>query len=164
MNRHVRINHTINWSKSCQGQYHSPPTLRGFDGFSCIQAILDELNISYTVRCTSNCHRLVRFVPNKNQAGADKNYYCIPGDFTNKVKESNEGNFMSPNTCPSCNAELNSDFRFCPSCGYDLKKPIFCPNCQYSNEGNSKFCQECGTARALTSGPERRWGRRSWAF
>jgi len=58
---------------------------------------------------------------------------------------------MSPNTCPSCNAELNSDFRFCPSCGYDLKKPIVCPNCQYSNEYNSKFCQECGTALNSTS-------------
>lgn len=53
---------------------------------------------------------------------------------------------MSQDTCPSCNVELNSDFRFCPSCGYDLKKPIVCPKCQYSNEGNSKFCQECGTS------------------
>lgn len=47
--------------------------------------------------------------------------------------------------CPSCKVELNSDFRFCPSCGYDLNKPIICPVCQYSNESNSKFCQECGT-------------------
>jgi len=41
--------------------------------------------------------------------------------------------------------ELNSQFRFCPGCGFDLQKPIVCPNCQYLNESNSKYCQECGT-------------------
>lgn len=35
--------------------------------------------------------------------------------------------------------------KFCPSCGFDLKKPITCPECNYPNEANSKFCQECGT-------------------
>lgn len=47
--------------------------------------------------------------------------------------------------------ELNSDFRFCPGCGYDLKKPIICPNCQYSNESNSRFCQECGTSLRISN-------------
>ncbi|MBE0681704.1 MAG: zinc ribbon domain-containing protein [Anaerolineales bacterium] len=58
---------------------------------------------------------------------------------------------MSQNICPSCKKELVNDFRFCPHCGYDLKKPVVCSNCQYSNEGNSKFCQECGTPLYSTS-------------
>lgn len=51
---------------------------------------------------------------------------------------------MTQSTCPSCNAELAGEFRFCPNCGHDLQKPIVCPNCEYPNESNSKFCQECG--------------------
>ena len=35
---------------------------------------------------------------------------------------------MTRITCPSCETELNNDFRFCPHCGYDLQKPIVCPN------------------------------------
>lgn len=57
---------------------------------------------------------------------------------------------MPPNTCPSCNVELTGEFRFCPNCGHDLKKPIVCPNCEYQNESNSKFCQECGTPPTKT--------------
>lgn len=46
--------------------------------------------------------------------------------------------------CPKCSVEILESHRFCPSCGYDLNKPIICPECNYSNESNSKFCQECG--------------------
>lgn len=52
---------------------------------------------------------------------------------------------MPKTSCPSCKTESDTNFRFCPYCGFDLKKPITCPNCNYSNEYNSKFCQECGT-------------------
>lgn len=52
---------------------------------------------------------------------------------------------MSDISCPSCNRELASEFRFCPYCGFDLQRPIACPKCGYPNESDSKFCQECGT-------------------
>jgi hypothetical protein len=51
---------------------------------------------------------------------------------------------MTESICSSCSVTVAADFRFCPSCGFDLHKPIVCPNCQYPNENNSKFCQECG--------------------
>jgi hypothetical protein len=51
---------------------------------------------------------------------------------------------MTESICSSCGVTVAADFRFCPSCGFDLHKPIVCPNCQYPNENNSKFCQECG--------------------
>lgn len=51
--------------------------------------------------------------------------------------------------CPNCNANIDDNFKFCPSCGVDLHKPIICPECKYENEPNSKFCQECG--KSLTN-------------
>lgn len=47
--------------------------------------------------------------------------------------------------CPSCNENLQTNFRFCPFCGHDLEKPIICQSCQYINEANSRYCQDCGT-------------------
>lgn len=53
---------------------------------------------------------------------------------------------MAQNLCPSCNAELKVDFRFCPNCGHDLQKPPVCPNCEYPNVSNLKFCPQCGSS------------------
>lgn len=42
--------------------------------------------------------------------------------------------------CPQCNANISDTAKFCPMCGYNIKK--------YEEENNKKnktFCQECGT-------------------
>ena len=61
---------------------------------------------------------------------------------------------MSLPACPSCNAPVSFEFRFCPGCGYDLEKPNRCRACGYVNDNKSKFCQECG-ASLVRRGPGR---------
>ncbi len=53
--------------------------------------------------------------------------------------------------CPACNAELESDFKYCPSCGIDLKealkfpeKPLADPETEIVNEEESAECSICG--------------------
>lgn len=58
----------------------------------------------------------------------------------------------SSQKCPKCNAMVDSNARFCPSCGYDMtkkavyadEKEILCSACSAKLNKNSKFCPECG--------------------
>ena len=58
----------------------------------------------------------------------------------------------SSQNCPKCNAMVDSNARFCPSCGYDMtkkavsadEKEILCSACSAKLNKNSKFCPECG--------------------
>ena len=48
--------------------------------------------------------------------------------------------------CPKCDAEIDGDSSFCPSCGEkinsnDSKK---CPKCGASNKSDASFCDSCG--------------------
>src|SRR5918911_1175546 len=61
--------------------------------------------------------------------------------------------------CPSCEADLPDDSRFCDECGVPM--PVGCPSCGASNRPGAKFCTKCGrkltadtsTARAATPAP-----------
>ena len=54
--------------------------------------------------------------------------------------------------CPKCNATMDANAHFCPSCGFDTskakntneKKTIQCASCSAVLTENSKFCPECG--------------------
>lgn len=55
--------------------------------------------------------------------------------------------------CPKCNADMNSDKRFCATCGFDtagkeeMQAPsdtTSCSNCGHEFSRNVKFCPECG--------------------
>jgi RNA polymerase subunit RPABC4/transcription elongation factor Spt4 len=46
--------------------------------------------------------------------------------------------------CPQCNATLEANFSFCPSCRYHLKPA--CPHCQRSVNPGDKFCPYCGVS------------------
>lgn len=56
--------------------------------------------------------------------------------------------------CPSCNAIIEKDKRFCSECGCDTenvekdndKELITCSNCGFKYNSSVKFCPECGDA------------------
>lgn len=45
--------------------------------------------------------------------------------------------------CPSCNAQLGPNAKFCGECGSPVKRN--CPNCACEVKAGMKFCGECGT-------------------
>ncbi|HEY8389973.1 MAG TPA: SPFH domain-containing protein [Clostridia bacterium] len=49
--------------------------------------------------------------------------------------------------CPSCNANINANAKFCPECGAKIT-PVnatkYCPSCGKANKPQAKFCAECG--------------------
>lgn len=47
-------------------------------------------------------------------------------------------------TCPECEAPLESNAKFCPQCGAQLKAKNQCPECGNSLKPGQKFCPECG--------------------
>lgn len=48
-------------------------------------------------------------------------------------------------TCPSCNAPLASNVKFCPECGAKIQVETTCANCGAKMAAGTKFCPECGT-------------------
>lgn len=52
-------------------------------------------------------------------------------------------------TCPSCQAKVNSGAKFCPECGNDLVKK--CIHCSAVLNGNPKFCPDCGGKQSVES-------------
>ena len=46
--------------------------------------------------------------------------------------------------CPSCNATININAKFCSECGTKLNAKKFCTNCGAEIEGTAKFCPSCG--------------------
>ena len=47
-------------------------------------------------------------------------------------------------TCPNCEKPLAKNAKFCPACGFNLKKKNECSECKAKLEPGSKFCPECG--------------------
>lgn len=51
--------------------------------------------------------------------------------------------------CPSCGELVADDFKFCATCGYDLKSVITCHNCGYTQavapDVEQFYCLNCGT-------------------
>ena len=68
--------------------------------------------------------------------------------FGNMAQQMNTSNNKN---CPKCNATMDANARFCPSCGCDTSKKesdnqsdIKCASCGAKLTKNSKFCPECG--------------------
>ena len=53
--------------------------------------------------------------------------------------------------CPSCQAEVGNEAKFCMECGTPLARR--CPGCEASYEPGQKFCAECGIPLAAGSPP-----------
>ena len=47
-------------------------------------------------------------------------------------------------TCPSCNAPLAKNAKFCPECGAKIQTQAHCTECGAKLAHNAKFCAECG--------------------
>jgi hypothetical protein len=47
-------------------------------------------------------------------------------------------------TCPSCNAPLASNAKFCPECGAKIQSQANCTQCGAKLAPGAKFCVECG--------------------
>jgi hypothetical protein len=47
--------------------------------------------------------------------------------------------------CPSCQATLPDNARFCNVCGAAIPQQVTCPTCGAAVENGQKFCMKCGT-------------------
>jgi membrane protease subunit (stomatin/prohibitin family) len=50
--------------------------------------------------------------------------------------------------CPSCEAPLEKNVKFCPECGAKIKAEQFCTECGANIAAGAKFCPECGAKQA----------------
>lgn len=48
-------------------------------------------------------------------------------------------------TCPNCEAPLQTNAKFCPDCGTNLKPKEICAQCGNKVSPGTKFCPECGS-------------------
>jgi len=48
-------------------------------------------------------------------------------------------------TCPSCNAPLANNAKFCAECGTKIQSQAHCTECGAKLNPEAKFCAECGT-------------------
>lgn len=54
--------------------------------------------------------------------------------------------------CPSCNAAVGDDNKFCANCGSDLPNAKRCPSCAKHFPSSVNFCPLCGK-KTLDIGP-----------
>jgi len=47
-------------------------------------------------------------------------------------------------TCPSCNAPLEANVKFCPECGAKIQARSHCTQCGANLNPGAKFCPDCG--------------------
>ena len=47
-------------------------------------------------------------------------------------------------TCPKCEAPLEANSKFCPSCGAQIKEDSKCKKCNAKLSPGAKFCPDCG--------------------
>jgi membrane protease subunit (stomatin/prohibitin family) len=47
-------------------------------------------------------------------------------------------------SCPACGAPQETNARFCPQCGHDLKAAKHCTQCGAKLQPEAKFCADCG--------------------
>lgn len=63
-----------------------------------------------------------------------------------KTTPDSNNHSINQNRCPSCNAELDDDDKFCSQCGTSIvaTKPLFCSECGAKLKSGVKFCSSCG--------------------
>jgi RNA polymerase subunit RPABC4/transcription elongation factor Spt4 len=64
------------------------------------------------------------------------------------LSEGDRGDATVHVRCPSCNALLDEDARFCDQCGETVQKTVTCVECGELNDSDAKFCDNCGTRLA----------------
>jgi len=47
-------------------------------------------------------------------------------------------------SCPACGAPQETNAKFCPQCGHDLKAGKHCTQCGAKLQPEAKFCADCG--------------------
>src|SRR6266545_7797760 len=72
-------------------------------------------------------------------------------------------NEMPPNQCPGCGSALDSESKFCQSCGLNVASPesgstihapslyINCPKCHEQINSTATFCWNCGQQISVTT-------------
>jgi membrane protease subunit (stomatin/prohibitin family) len=66
---------------------------------------------------------------------------------TEKAKP-NQGPKAEEVLCPSCQAKVAVNSKFCPECGSPVAKPkVKCISCGFEMEKGMKFCPECGASQ-----------------
>lgn len=87
---------------------------------------------------------------NKEQVGA----FVPNSKYEKTTNKDAEGTQEKEGTvkCSKCNADVNANSKFCPSCGNKIEVQAmltatnkFCQNCGAKVNGDTKFCPECGT-------------------
>jgi hypothetical protein len=61
-------------------------------------------------------------------------------------------------TCPSCEAALPGNVKFCPECGAKIQADAACTSCGAKLIPGAKFCPECGTKAGTAPAAGRRKG------
>ncbi|MFO8058634.1 MAG: SPFH domain-containing protein [bacterium] len=54
------------------------------------------------------------------------------------------GQMPQASACPDCGNEVQAGFKFCPNCGRNLEAKPTCPKCNNEIEPGAKFCPHCG--------------------
>jgi len=54
------------------------------------------------------------------------------------------GKMLQTTACPQCGNEVQAGFKFCPNCGQNLEAKPACPKCNNEVEPGAKFCPHCG--------------------
>lgn len=75
----------------------------------------------------------------------DKIHTEIGADSDDSAVIGSVGSAKVKASCPSCNAPLAANAKFCPECGYKLQDKKFCAECGAALTPGAKFCPECGT-------------------
>ena len=63
------------------------------------------------------------------------------GDVIDKINAASGGTVVR---CHKCNAENDTDAKFCDGCGAALTKTRACPACSELNDPDARFCDNCG--------------------
>ncbi len=84
--------------------------------------------------------------------GASANFFLEP---LNPDTSSLDGSELQ--NCEGCGYEISGTAKFCPSCGFSIKKKaevFFCVECGKKNPKSLKKCKHCGESQATYRAPE----------